>query len=49
MLIGAGEDELARSIDPTTLETALREVALAVDRARQTGRPIPVEIAAAAS
>jgi hypothetical protein len=43
MLAEAGASELARQIDPRALERALPEVALAIERARQAGRPIPAD------
>jgi hypothetical protein len=46
MLVAAGASELARQIDPRALESALPEVALAIEHARRAGRPIPAEEAA---
>jgi len=43
MLIEAGAEHLAKAIDPRTLETILPDVSLAIDRARQAGRPILAE------
>lgn len=43
MLACAGAESLARQLDPKTLEPVLEHVAREIERARRSGRPIPVE------